>query len=156
MKRCWRVWSNPSQRTIKKGPSFWILRHHQHPSRDVLSLMRDWEGKAYIYIDIYRYRYIYRKHRVRARLLGWRSGQPTATANICNNLHFLCRQIELVDFFVFPGKYVTIIMSLSPTPFSCQTTKADHDDCRCPREPRLHTLQDGRAPHLFSSLCCSF
>ncbi|EPY78294.1 hypothetical protein CB1_001108043 [Camelus ferus] len=42
---------------------------HRRPSCDVLSLMRDWERKS-IYIDIYRYRYIYRKHHVLALLPG--------------------------------------------------------------------------------------
>lgn len=42
-----------------------------------------------------------------------------------------------------------------PQPLLLQTTKADRDDCRHSLEPQLHRLQDGRAPRLFSSLCCS-
>lgn len=78
-----------------------------------------------------------------------------ATTNICNNLHFLCRQIELVGIFPPPGKiYNNRNLSL-PHLHLLQTTKADRDDCRHPLEAQLRTLQDGRAPSLFSSLSCS-
>lgn len=47
-----------------------------------------------------------------------------ATTNIGNNLHFLCRQIELVGTFFFPsGKCITIIISRSPSPFFCKLQK---------------------------------
>lgn len=55
------------------------------------------------------------------RCWGWRSSQPMATADVCNNLHFLCRQIELVGIFFFRKMYNNRNLSL-PDPF-CKLQK---------------------------------
>ena len=118
--------------------------------------------EKHIYIDIYRYRYIYRKHHVLALLPGL--AEHSADSNNQHLYAYISFADKLKNWWDFPGnkqtKIITTVIPCSPPHLTlkpCRTTKASQTmlivEVQC--HLGLHIPFSGQASHFFfSCVCC--